>query len=79
MPSRVADADTATAQNWISLFPALKQLETETVQHLARTAQVVDLPAGQQVFHTGDACQKALSDKSRLICKTHNQRVSGRK
>jgi len=55
-----ADADTATAQNWVSLFPALSQLEAETVKHLARTSQIVDLPAGQQVFHTGDACQNFL-------------------
>jgi len=51
---------TETAKSWISLFPSLADLEEKAAQRLAQAAQVVEVPAGQYVFHAGDPCDNFL-------------------
>ena len=48
------------SSSWLDRFPALQALEPETAAALKRGAQLVDLPAGQAVFGTGDACHNYL-------------------
>ena len=46
--------------DWMSLFPALENLEPKTARQLAQASQSVSLPANQHVFHAGDICQNFL-------------------
>ncbi len=48
------------SSSWLDRFPGLRALEPETAAALERGAQLVDLPAGQTVFGTGDECHNYL-------------------
>lgn len=48
------------SSSWLDRFPALRALEPETASVLEKGAQLVDLPAGQTVFGTGDECHNYL-------------------
>jgi CRP/FNR family transcriptional regulator, anaerobic regulatory protein len=39
--------------NWIAAFPGLQKLSPELLKSLADTGEVVDLPAGTQIFGPG--------------------------
>ena len=51
---------TGQTTDWMSLFPALAELEDETALRLAEISQEVRLPARQAVFHVGDSCDNFL-------------------
>lgn len=46
--------------DWITLFPALANLEDETSARLIETSQAVSLPANQYVFRAGDESHNFL-------------------
>lgn len=46
--------------NWLERFPALKEIKSEGWERACSQAKVIDIPADQPVFHTGDSCRQFL-------------------
>lgn len=51
---------TTNAIDWTDQFPSLANLEPDTAQRLNQAALAINLPAGQHVFHAGDASENFL-------------------